>query len=307
MLYNVDAEGTVLPVLHLWGSAYERGFAQGQLIGDQVVSFRTEQMVAYFRQNILDLKDKLKHLPVWEQKLIEHFILDPVSFVAVDLFDIALDYVYAMQHKYIEASPAKYFDEIKGITDGICALENHKDTDLCKEGKLEHKLQQINMLPDLVRMQCSFMGAWGAGTADGDLLQYRTLDFGGGPFANNNVLTVHHPDDSKNTFASVSFPGFVGIVTGFSDHLAISEIGDAFRGVAKPGTYKGIGDVFTERDIVQFADNIEDFERIGKAAKRTWAIFLGVGEVKTRRFKAMLYDMEEATLHDDTDLYQFTN
>ena len=127
-------------------------------------------MVAYFRQDILDLKDKIKHLPAWEQKLIEHFILEPVSWVAVDLFNVALDYVYAMQHKYIDASPARYFDEIKGMADGICSLDSQKDTKWCKEGKMEHKITQINMLPDLVRMQCSFMGAWGPATADGELL-----------------------------------------------------------------------------------------------------------------------------------------
>ena len=41
-------------------------------------------------------------------------------------------------------------------------------------------------------LQCSMMGAWGKATASGggNLIQLRTLDFGGGPFANRNVLVV---------------------------------------------------------------------------------------------------------------------
>ena len=98
--------------------------------------------------------------------------------------------------------------------------ENEKFADICESGVLEARLIKVNMLPSLVQMQCSMMGAWGNATVDGKLVQYRTLDFGGGPFANNNVLTVHHPTDSDNAFASVSWPGFVGAVTGFSEKVS---------------------------------------------------------------------------------------
>ena len=37
------------------------------------------------------------------------------------------------------------------------------------------------MLPELIRMTCSMIGAWGSATEDGQLLQLRTLDFGGAP------------------------------------------------------------------------------------------------------------------------------
>ena len=64
------------------------------------------------------------------------------------------------------------------------------------------------------------MGAWDKATVDGNLIQMRTLDFGGGPFANNNLLMVHHPTDSDHNFAAITFPGFVGAVTGFSEYVA---------------------------------------------------------------------------------------
>lgn len=126
--------------------------------------------------------------------------------------------------------------------------EYEKFAQLCEGGDLEARLIQINMLPDLVQMQCSMMGAWGNATADGKLVQYRTLDFGGGPFANHNVLTVHHPSDSENSFATVSFPGFVGAVTGFSEKISQSQ--KSAKPIHPAGTYTGQGDAFFIRDII---------------------------------------------------------
>ena len=59
---------------------------------------------------------------------------------------------------------------------------------------LINTIEQVNMLPELIRMQCSMMGAWGKSTSSGKLLQLRTLDFGGGPFGNRTMLVVNHPE-----------------------------------------------------------------------------------------------------------------
>mgnify|MGYP004054821373 CR=1 FL=1 len=65
---------------------------------------------------------------------------------------------------------------------------------LCEDkAKMLRTMYNVNMLPELVQMQCSMMGAWGAATPTGHLTQLRTLDFGEGPFANASVLVVHHP------------------------------------------------------------------------------------------------------------------
>ena len=148
-------------------------------------------------------------------------------------------------------------------------------------------------------MQCSMMGAWGKATLDGNLVQYRTLDFGGGPFANNNILTIHHPTDSDNAFASVSWPGFVGAVTGFSEKISQSEKS------AKPyfphGTYKGLGDAFVIRNMIQFADTPQDAVKMAKSASRTWPVWLGIGDYNNK-FIPMLYDHKEVRTFDEDSL-----
>ena len=189
-------------------------------------------------------------MPNFIRPIINQYVLPPLAELVVKLGDHALAFVWWRQKYFIQESESSPLDEIKGIVDGMC--ENEKFKDICDSGEAQSRMTKINMLPSLVQMQCSMMGAWGKATLDGNLVQYRTLDFGGGPFANNNILTVHHPTDSTNAFASVSWPGFVGAVTGFSEKISQSEKS------AKPyfphGTYKGLGDAFMIRNMIQFAD-----------------------------------------------------
>lgn len=158
------------------------------------------------------------------------------------------------------------------------------------------------MIPELLRMQCSMMGAWGKATPSGGLVQLRTLDFGEGPFANRNILVVHHPTDSPHAFASLSWPGFVGVVTGFSEKLGQSEKVDDVTGGKRPGgTYKGQSATYVIRDMLQFADTKEDAVKIAQSAHRTWSMWLGLGDYTSQKFTALLYDEAEALpLNDKT-------
>merc|ERR1711968_239643 len=116
--------------------------------------------------------------------------------------------------------------EMEAIASGVCS--KLPDSDTCKNGGVKglvDTIEQVNMLPELIRMQCSMMGAWGKSTAAGKLLQLRTLDFGGGPFGNRTMLIVNHPEAATQNpaFATVGFPAFVGAVTGFSQNIGLCE------------------------------------------------------------------------------------
>lgn len=164
------------------------------------------------------------------------------------------------------------------------------------------------MLPELIQMQCSMMGAWGPSTHDNKLVQLRTLDFGTGPFANANVLVVHHPTDSQTAFASLSFPAFVGMVTGFSQKIGQSEKVDDVTGAARArGTYKGEAVAMVIRDIVQNAQSKEEAVQIAHNASRTWSVWLGVGDYASQEFVAMKYQMDSANTYDDKSLPALTN
>lgn len=147
--------------------------------------------------------------------------------------------VWEKEQSYV---PQYMVDEINGIAAGICAKADLLNPALagapgCNVTEWSEKIQQVNMLPELIRMACTAYGAWGKATASsahpGGLLQLRALDFGSGPFANYSVLQVHRSSAKRNptmqAFASLSFPGFVGEIV-FANRITSYYNGTLTRG-----------------------------------------------------------------------------
>ena len=94
-----------------------------------------------------------------------------------------------------------------------------------------------------------------------------------------------------NDFVAVGFPGWSGAVTGFSTKVALSEkVWETYNGTGiQEGQYDGEPDALVIRDIMQFANNIDDAVAFTEGITRTWAIFIGVGEVDGGQFRALGY------------------
>ncbi len=148
------------------------------------------------------------------------------------------------------------------------------------------------MLPELIRMACTAYGAWGKATSGKGLTQVRALDFGGGPFANYTVIQVHRKDPHSGAFVSVAFPGFVGAITGVSQSgIGISEkVWMTYDTPSlQPGSYDGLADIFVLRDILQNSKNKADAENYIANAKRTWAMWVGIGDFESNTFDLVGY------------------
>ena len=253
VLYTVRApDAAPLDVCHVFGTAGERGEAQGRLISARIRGFLDVQMPTFYKQQIASLVGQLDNLPKWLQVAIRALAENS----ATKAFDLALGYVEQVQRQYNTASGLNLYEEIDGIARGVCAVAT-EDGVRCDPVALSDQIRKLNMLPDLIKMQCSMLGAWGDATPTGSLVQLRALDFGGGPFANNSILFVHHPSnvvvgsggaardvagtaDKPAPFASLAFPGFVGVVTGLSPHVALSEkVNDIAGGGTPAGSYDG--------------------------------------------------------------------
>jgi hypothetical protein len=156
------------------------------------------------------------------------------------------------------------------------------------------------MLPELIRMACTAYGAWGKATGDKGLTQVRALDFGGGPFANYTVIQVHKPTGAQS-FVSVSFPSFVGAITGVSQSgIGISEKVWMITGQDNPpGSYDGIADVFVLRDILEKSPNRAAAETYIQNAKRTWGMWVGIGDYETQMLDLVAYSQTNATVYTD--------
>ena len=180
---------------------------------DEIVQFMDHSLPDFLVQEVKDLD--LSNLPEWLQKLIK----DSAPSVVPAAVRIALEYIYSLQEPFLLRSSIEPVAEMDGIATGVCSTRSE-----CDIGKMISTIRASNLFPDLVRMQCSMLGAWGKANAPGspNLIQLRSLDFGAGPFPNASTIIVQHPTNG-NPFVSLSFPGFTGVVTGVSSKISLSE------------------------------------------------------------------------------------
>merc|ERR1711871_1402862 len=105
--------------------------------------------------------------------------------------------------------------------------------------------------------------------------------------ANYTTLQVHRPTDGSSAFASVVFPGLVGVITGINENgIGLSEkvweVYNTTTGV-QPGTYQGEAVVMVSRDVLELASNRQAAEDYMRQANRTWSVFLGIGDYETQQ------------------------
>jgi len=151
-------------------------------------------------------------------------------------------------------------------------------------------------------MACTAYGAWGNATGGKGLTQLRALDFGGGPFANFTVIQVHRGQTDSAPFVSVAFPAFVGAITGVSSSgVGISEkVWMTYDTPSlQPGSYDGEADVFVLRDILQYSTSRAAAEEYIQNAKRTWGMWVGIGDYETQTFDLVGYTQADATVYTD--------
>lgn len=329
VLYRIDApDAAPLDVLHIFGTSFERGRAQGQLLNTRLLDFVGPHLDAFYSQQIFSLlggclePGQKCSLPRWLAEAIR--VLKPtIRRDAPKVFDLALGWLEELQRPHNNASAAKIYDEMAGIARGACEAASAAGR-ACDEDALRVKLNRVNVLGDLIKMQCTVLGAWGTATPDGKLVQLRALDFGDGPFANATLLKVHHPEAAERSavgvggalavataaprpFAELSFPGFVGVVTGLSPTIGLSEkVNDIHGGGTPPGTYKGQATSYVMRDMLQFGADSATAIAIAQRAQRTWGIWLGVGDAASNRLDVLGYSQAAANVYDDKTLPTLT-
>jgi len=162
-------------------------------------------------------------------------------------------------------------------------------------------------------------------------VQLRALDFGAVPFSNWGMLVVHHKDEALVTsdgapgkFAMVTFPGFVGAVSGFNSAGLIQSEKVSYNAMSAgypkacykplgldtegcvPGTYDGEGLPFVIRRFIETSANKAEAEELIANAKRTWHVYLGLGDSETMDFDVVGYAAEQFKIWNNGDLSSFT-
>ena len=258
------------PVLHLYGTPYEMGYAQGSLLGERCLSFWRA---------------------FWGYLLEQAGGASPATEAALNA---SLAAVEASSAPYV---PAAMTQELRGLAAATGAeyrwvLWIH----LFPETAGGH-----------CSMFGAWGAATAGGAMGGRLLQMRALDYITADFlSHNHALTVYHPDPGTAgdggdgdgdggdgggdggdggggdgvPFVKVGFVGTVHAVTGLSDApLGLCEIGvsnpDSSFGPQRSG--QGIPFNFLLRQLLQHSRSVADARRAISAANRTVDLVLGLG------------------------------
>jgi hypothetical protein len=281
------AGGYNFSLVHVFGSAYEMGFAQGQLLPAEV-NFIATSVWKYMEDQVAENIDGPGGLPEWLADLIADVGLEAA-------LDVLLDLTRPFTGAY-------FMDELRGLADA--------------SGADFQTLARIHLIGELTQGDCSMVGAWGKATAGGKSLALRALDWDtDGPFKLLPSVTVYHPDAARgglgHAFANVGFVGWIGSLTGMSSaQLSIHEIGVSYPDATHFGTetFAGVPFVFLLRDILQFDKTYTDTVARIEGANRTCDLILGVGDGKDGgAFRGFAYSGSQVEVYDDTNLEPFNN
>lgn len=199
-LHEVDGQA----ILHVWGTHYEMGYAQGYFVGEEIVTAMHEYI--------------LRLLPPALYELVHG--LAPVLF----------------------GFPEDYRVEAQGILDGLRAAGAEPlIVPLGREMDL-NDLLLCNAVADIGAMACSSQLAWGEATAEdprlaGETAVVRNLDWTiMGPdrffLSRHTMVTVYSPSEpGEHTVASVTFPGYFGCLSCMNDDGLTAVVNIAHNGV----------------------------------------------------------------------------
>lgn len=281
MSYEVNPP---IRVLHVYGDAYERGYAAGTLLKEDLSVF-LPSVVNYIDNKLDKLIEKyLPFMPVW---LTEYIVKNGVQ--------AALDLTATLTRPF---TPQHFIDEIDGMSKS--------------SGISTQLITRLNMIPELIKAACSMIGAWGpainaAGTDD-TLFQLRALDWDtSGPFANYPLVTIHHPNKNSGVaFATWGWTGFVGAITGYSS----ASVGICEKWWATyNGTYfmEGYPFPYLLRDILQFDPDVSAaFDRI-MHAQRTCSIWVGLGDNDMNQMRIVQYSHDILNIFSDRSYPEYPN
>lgn len=256
-------------VVHVWGTPYQQGFAQGQLLQSTI-----KQLAPMIVQYIEQMAQQ--YVPWLPSSLVD----DIVAFGAPLLLEMSFN----STKKF---APQAYLDEMQGIADG--AGVDVKD------------VQNYNMFPELTKAACTIVGATGASTTNGKLTQLRGLDFDPTcPISSFAQVTIYHNNEGP-VFANVGWSGMVGVLTGLSNTtIGIGEKVWLNHAKGIEGT-EGEPWMFILRDALTAPNMSVALSRI-QNANRTCAIHVGIGDSTSNTFHGIEIAKDAYNLYNWTSL-----
>lgn len=258
--------------LHVEGNAFERGEAIGKLSKDLLI-YQEKVFVDQIRE-----------------------IIPSDNYLRFLRFFIAL-----FNRNLGENVPEEYREEIYGIS--LSCTHAYDFIGSPYERQLNyHAAHDLgHAMQDYMLVGCSSFAAWGKNSADSTLVIGRNFDFYmGDNFARNKQIAFYRPEKGYN-FASVSWPGMTGVLSGMNEEGLTVTINAAKS--AMPTSSATPISVLT-REILQYASTIEEAYNIARTRKTFVAESILVGSAKDGKAAIIEKSPDQIALYTADDKQQ---
>jgi len=263
-----------LKILKLNGKPYDRGYAHGSILADQIID-----MIRYF-----NIEFGAKSAKRYDKVIIPY-----------------VEKYFTFEEKYIQ--------ELSGILDGMKESgSNLMIPEINREINI-NDLKALNTYGEWLSLGCSSVSAWGRNTNNTELRRGMIIGRNMDGEIDLRKATIHHLiiyavtpyDDNKYSWISVMWPGFIGTYSGMNEEgLGIyTHKGNTDAGLPVTGfTPKGI----IVKDILENIskrDNVNKIRNIIVNYEQKTGGALGIGNILHIVFPYLRQPVPAAIFEDD--------
>jgi hypothetical protein len=236
-----DSHG--IPILYLWGSPRERGFAHGWLLAEQIYEEAEEAFSMILGGNA-----------------------EAYSSVLLPLVSAGFSFSNA------EAA------ELEGLLEGIEQRLPGRKIEALGRPMILGDIKAINTYGDWYALGCSSAAVWGKLTVDQKPAVVRNFDFMPlGSLAGSQHLRVVAPGprETRRGWVGISFPGSIGCVTAMSQEGVFASIHDVWvKPTAKDYIQRNVPRLIALRRIVEGVPAAGAVEKATELC-RSWSTLFG--------------------------------
>ena len=246
------------------GGSYDRGYAIGKMSSD----------LLYYQENVFI--DQIRRIIPSDSylKFLRLFII---------MFNRNLG----------ENVPEEYRNEIYGISQSCTREFDMIGTPYVRQMQYHSAHDIGHVMQDYMMVGCSSFGCWGPASEDGGLVIGRNFDFYmGDDFARNRLVTFCIPDEGYS-FASIGWPGMIGVLSGMNEAGLTVTINAAKSDVP---TSSATPISILAREILQYASDIDEAYSIARSRHTFVSESILIGSSKDGRAAVIEKSPEKMSL-----------